>query len=109
MYDRHEVTPPELIALLVDKGPALARSAGASGIAAVDMSGDRVSIRFAPPYGLAGPPSAANGRDAPTSYGGADEGAVSAELDALDDPATYEDGHVPGYEIDPDPAEEAPP
>lgn len=92
----------------MDKGPALARSAGASGIAAVDMFGDRVSIRFAPPFGIASTGTASPGPAGELDPQQGVEVIGERELDALDDPSTYPDGHVPGYEIDPAIAEETP-
>ena len=91
------MTPQEWLALLVAQGPAL-RAAGYSSIQIGDMS-----ARLAPPYSE---PLQVAGQAVATV---ADVRALqadpepAAEVDALDDPATY-GGDVPGYERDEDDA-----
>jgi hypothetical protein len=92
------VTEPELLALIAEKGPALCTGAGAAGIASIEISSERVSVVFAPPFGrVAAPALGAK----PASDPMVDD---DSEPDALDDPSTYEDGVVPGYPLDEEPA-----
>lgn len=86
------VTPPEWLALLVDKAPALR----AAGVTSLDIHGDRMSVRLAPYE----PPDPAAPRDDGQHQHPAEPG---PERDPLDDPETFGggvDGAVPGYPLD---------
>lgn len=75
--------------LIAEAAPGLR----AAGVMAVDV-GD-VRLRLAPPYGPLDPePPVVPGEAKPT------EPTTEPEPDVLDDPATYVDGVVPGYELD---------
>lgn len=77
--------------LIAEAAPGLR----AAGVMAVDV-GD-VRLRLAPPYG---PPDA----EQPTPPDAKPaEPTTEPEPDVLDDPATYVDGVVPGYELDEEP------
>lgn len=84
------------LAVIADMGPALR----AAGYASVEIDGDRVSLRLAPPYGPLDSPAG----DADAKPAGDPDPKPEPEPDPLDDPATYEDGQVPGYTLDEDPA-----
>lgn len=92
VYDLHEVTPEQLgatLTLITSQAPGLR----AAGVAAVELDGDRVTIRLAPPFGAAPEPRGT----------AADEPGVEPEPDPepdpLDDPATY-GGEVPGFTLE---------
>lgn len=66
----------------------------AAGVTSLEIDGDRIAVRYAPPYGPADEPVIAS-IDKPPVVAVDDE----PETDPLDDPDTY-GGEVPGFDLD---------
>lgn len=77
--------------LIADTAPGLR----AAGVASLDVEG--VIVRYAPPYGPIELEAVVAGAPPPA------EPTQEPETDALDDPSTYLDGDIPGYERDEEP------
>jgi hypothetical protein len=94
------VNPQEWLALLIEQGPALR----AAGYSSLDINGDHISARLAPPYGEPLPQRGQIVATVADVRALAGDPEPDSEVDALDDPDSYPGGVVPGYERDEDDA-----
>lgn len=70
----------------------------AAGVVSLEISLDRIAVRFASPFGPIDPPRAAAEDEPPVQ-----DPTPEPEPNPLDDPATF-GGDVPGYELEDDDA-----